>query len=364
MRVVSLLTTWKWFGVHIEMATVSEIQKLFLNKLVDGTGINLAAYPRAKVFLSESEFNLIAHDIKVLQTYVFNREIEFALINCAGINYLLFTGLDIALTHSDLTAIDNKTELSFAMLAYGATNRKAEVIKETLLENVFVDVNTDRIAWETVESYFPSIQTFEINVPLGATFDERQSFLRVMTLNALCQNAVKLVLPFETTTLQSYMDLANSRNDEIPLDNVIRSLGSNYWKFCYIDMYRCIERLLDVAWVHNYKTTLSSGLAPDVLYVKITKGFNISSHEWENIEYLFSLLPVRIKTVLDPVRNGKNYDKYIYELRNKLVHYLKDEAEINAIKNNEWNVIIQFMLLATFELYQQLYRFIKQLPNL
>lgn len=359
-----MLTTWKWFGAPIDMATVADIQNLFLSKLVEGTGINLGTYPKARVFLTEPEYNLLAHEIKVLNTYVFNREVEFALISCSGTNYLLISGLKNTLIHAEATPIDNRTELSFAMLAYGATSRKAEVTEETLLENVFVAADIERIDWETVEPYFPALQTFEVNVAVGATADEQQAFLRVMTLNALCQNPGTLVLPFDGATLQHYSDVANSGNDEIPLDNVIRSLGSNYWKFCYIDMYRCIERLLLIGWVHNYKTTLSSGLAPDVLYSEINERFKIAHHEWENIEYLFTLLPAGIKTMLDGVRNGVAYDKYIYELRNKLVHFQKDEAVINAIRNDEWNVIIQFMLLATLNLYQQLDGFIKQLPSL
>ena len=363
-RAVSLLTTWKWFGAPTDMATVADIQNLFLSKLVEGTGIHLGAYPKARVYLTEPEYNLLAHDIKVLNTYVFNREVEFALIECSGVKYLLITGLDNTLTHGDVTAIDNRIELSFAMLSYGATSRKAEVTRETLLENVFVAPDTDMIDWETVEPYFPAIQTFEVKVAVGATAEQQQAFLRVMTLNALCQNPDTLVLPFNGTTLQRYTDVANSGNDEIPLDNVIRSLGSNYWKFCYIDMYRCIERLLLVGWVHNYKTNLASGLAPDALYGKINGRFKIAHHEWENIEYLFTLLPASITTMLDGVRNGVAHDKYIYELRNKLVHFQKDEAVINAISNDEWNVIIQFMLVATLNLYQQLDGFIKLLPSL
>lgn len=363
-RVVSLLTTWKWFGAHTDMATVSDIQNLFLEKLVEGTGINKAAYPQARVFLTEPEYNLLAHDIRVLQTYVFNREIELALIDCSGITYLLITGLDNTLTHAYLTAIDNRTELSFAMLAHCTISRKVEVSEEILLENVFVAPDTDRIEWETVEPYFPKIQTFEVNYTLGATVEAQQALLRVMTLNGLCMNPGVLVLPFDGATLQCYLDVANSGNDEIPLDNVIRSLGSNYWKFCYIDMYRCIERLLLVGWVHNYKTTLSSGLAPNTLYSEITGKFKIAHHEWENIEYLFSLLPAGIKSMLDGVRNGESYHKFIYELRNQLVHYQKDEAVINAISKDDWNVIIQFMLVATLYLYRQLDGFIKQLPSL
>ena len=164
-------------------------------------------------------------------------------------------------------------------------------------------------------------------------------------------------------TLQKYVEIFDSGDQNISIDNLLHSLGSNYWKFCFVDIYRCIERLFVLAWVHNYKTTMQSSLTPNQIHDALKNRFRIEKHEKENIEYLFTLLDPATRALLTPASGGMNPDNYIYELRNKIVHYQKTETEIDGIDAGKWNVIVRFLLASILALYPQFSGYITDLPN-
>lgn len=347
------------------MANVADIQYRLFEKLALGTSINVVSYPNVRVFLTESEYNLTAHSISILQTYVFNRDIVFFLLESAETLYLISTGLDIPLPNGELVAVDNKVELSLFAIANGPSAKMESVSEERLLNEIFTDPEVEDVIWEDIEKYFPQIHTYEIKNPLDANEGARRYFLKTVAINALCLNPSILVLPFNVDTINMYLAIASCGNDEIPVDNILRSLGSNYWKFCYVDVYRCIERLLLIGWVQNYhQKDLLKTFKPNDLLTCMNDIFKVEHHEWDNIEYLFGQLPESVTSVLAPVIDGEKPFKYIYNLRNKIVHFQKDDKEVNVISDDKWNIIIQFMLKSTIELYRQLDAYVKQLPTL
>lgn len=342
---------------------MSEIQKRLFGKLTEGTGINIALYPDIRVRLERDEFDRVAQ-IKLLHSYVYNRAIAFALLNSFGKCYLIISGLESELPKGDVEVIDNQMELSFCMMANGPIVKNEEVSEERLKNEVFIQPGIIDVEWDAVEPLFPKILTYEVKMPLVTNLDQL-FFLKTKALTALCCNPQVLILPFNANTINRYLEISSCGNNEIPIDNVLRSLGSNYWKFCYIDIYRCIERLLLIGWVQNYhQNDILNTLTPNDLYICMNDVLKVEHHEKENIEYLFEKLPSSITSMLDPIVNGEKCFKYIYELRNKLVHFQKDETDINAINESDWNVIIQFMLQATIELYSQLDTYVRRLPSL
>lgn len=76
------------------------------------------------------------------------------------------------------------------------------------------------------------------------------------------------------------------------------------------------------------------------------------------------MLPRSVTSILDPVVKRERHFKYVYELRNKIVHFQKDDGEVSAITDDNWNTIMQFMLKATIELYNRLDIYVRQLPTL
>lgn len=345
------------------MATVKEVNKNIFKKLVEGTDINLDLFPSIRVFLTKEEHDRLASSLHVLSIYVFYRSVCFALAEMEGVNFFVTIGLKDELSSPTLQPVDNKVELCLAVIDRCNIEKVQSATELMLEETVFTSNDIADIKWCVVEGCFPAIQTYKITEEIGATDEERTIYLKRLALFSLCYHKNLLILDFEQDILNTYLNLLNGGNYNIPIDNILHSLGSNYWKFCYVDLYRCVERLYVMSWVHNYKTTLVSGLELHDMYEALHKKFKIEKYESMNLEHLFTLLKSSTNSILGAVSNGMRSDNYIYDLRNKIVHYQKNEAEIESIKESDWNVIVRFLLVAIMELYPIFDSYITALPE-
>ncbi len=349
------------------MATVREIKDAIFGRLVENTSISLTGFPNIRIFLTREEHDALANEVHLMSTYIFNRQICFALLESVGKVYFLTIGIDRELTITGFVACDNKKILSMMGIAATNTERLLSISESELVNKIFIDSTTENVEWDEVATFFPVIMTYEVLTSVGTTSPDYQVTLRHLSLYVLTCCPEALILSFEPATLQKYTDLLNLGDKNIPEDNLLHSLGSNYWRFCYVDVYRCVERLYRLGLVHNFKNNLSSNLAIDTLHATLKDRFlmktGIESHEDTNLNYLISLLSPTTKAILDPVRNGMNHDNYIYHLRNIIVHYQKNEAELDSIDNSKWNIIIRFLLTAISELYPMFTSYITALPD-
>ena len=345
------------------MATVKEIQMTVFDKLSEGTDIKLENYSKIRVFLTEEEYDRLAREVHLLSTYLFSRNLCFVLLEEGGKYYFVTFGLDKELISKILKPVENVIEITLTAIEKSGVERIPTVSEALLLEKVFISKETENVQWESIEEFFPEIQTYQVLDSVGTTKEDQSFYLKRLTLFAMCYHPELLILGFEGSTLQKYVETFDSGDQNLPIDNLLHSLGSNYWKFCFVDIYRCIERLFVLAWVHNYKTTMQSSLAANQVHDALKNRFHIEKHEKENIEYLFTLLDPATLTFLTPVSGGMNPSNYIYDLRNKIVHYQKNETEIDTIDAVKWNVIVRFLLSAILELYPKFSVYIAALPN-
>ena len=93
--------------------------------------------------------------------------------------------------------------------------------------------------------------------------------------------------------------------------------------------------------------------------------YSTEHHEDKNIASLYNLLPDNILDVLkdEEKGNAEKIAKYIYTLRNTIVHYQRTEAIIDQMSDVQWNKIIQFLLMAIPYLYDHLAIHIEELPD-
>lgn len=332
-------------------------------KLAIGTEIKLENYPKIRVFLEKEEYDRLAGEVHILSTYVFARGLSFAMAEEKGQYYFISFGLEKELTSKLLRPVENILEISLAAIEKSEVERVPSVSEALLIEKVFINNETEDVQWESIEEFFPVLQTYQILDNVGTTNEEYSTYLKRLALFGMCNHPEQLILGFEGSTLQKYIDVLDSGDLNIPTDNVLHSLGSNYWKFCFVDIYRCVERLFVLAWVHNYKTTMQSSLTPDQVHDALKNRFHVEKHEKDNIAYLFTLLSPATCALLSPASRGMNPENYIYDIRNKIVHYQKNEAEIDGIDTGTWNVIVRFLLQAILELYPMFSGYITALPN-
>ena len=302
------------------------------------------------------------HDVLPKATLCFGRNQIASIYKYKGLNYLIVPNVYENVSLTSLSLVDDIKEISFVYIVSNSISPSESATEAELEEHIFIDENVKDIQWEEITPFFPKFSLFQIN---DAVLDnELPLYLKRMCIAFVCETKEMQQLPYDNDTIAAFVDIANSTDVNIPYDNILRSLLSYHWKFCFIDLYRCQERLLLLAWVEEFKNSMNSGLSLSDLHGKMKYRYKTEHHERENMQSLYNFLP---QTILDSLTSADTTIKkanYIYELRNKIVHYQRTDFEVESKPDSEWNMIVSFVLKTIPFLYNKFSQHITELPDL
>ncbi|WP_124328722.1 hypothetical protein [Desulfonema ishimotonii] len=77
----------------------------------------------------------------------------------------------------------------------------------------------------------------------------------------ISKNFEKLSLPFSETTLLDFEKTFIEDSPHIPYENLLLSLTSVHWKYSFLDIYRCLERLFPIVALDNFHQELNLGIS-------------------------------------------------------------------------------------------------------
>ena len=342
---------------------VSDLQSDLFKLLTLRTSIQLESFPRIKVFLSDKDYDSVRRDVTLVVQLRFGRDQIACIYEYVGENYLVLPSEFEEIKIPSLEAAPDLVPIQFIHLITNRIEPKDNASDGELKEYIFVDPSVMFVDWEAILKFFPSFTMFKITDSLPADEKEKLKYLKRLCIESVCQNSSLLQLPFDSDTLNSFSSIASSIDSNIPYDNVLRSLLSYQWKFCFIDLYRCQERLLLLAWVDEFKNTMNSSLPINDLYNAMKSRYNTEHHEDENMRSLYRLLPQNILDIMTKANNPETKANYIYKLRNRIVHFQHSDADIETMKDEEWNLIVRFVLESIPYLYNKLKNYIIELPG-
>lgn len=212
----------------------------------------------------------------------------------------------------------------------------------------YYDEHYDGHDFEGLLNFFPSIQIY-ITCIIDKNYDV---FLNRMAIDYFCSNKNTTILPFTISSIDSYLYLSNTYNNLLPLDNILRSITASSWRYCFLDLYRCIENLYEIGNIYRYYDSFKSELDFNAFYNKLTKGPNIKGSELTSLDELFSLLTKQSNSMLDAIKDSSDEknSKFIYNLRNSIVHHRPDICDIE-LSDDEWEQIVVYLLLCIDILY-------------
>lgn len=342
---------------------IKEMQSKLFNLLNQRAGIDLGQYPKAQVFVTEEEYDALHKDVLRKATLRYGRGQIASIYEYKSINYLIVPELYENVSVTTLSPVDDIKEIGYVYIVENSISPLETATKEELEEHIFDDENVKDIQWTLISNYFPAYSIFQINDSLPENDAEIHLYLKRLCIALVCETKEIHQLPFDSHTLTAFMDIANSTDDNIPYDNILRSLLSYHWKFCFIDLYRCQERLLKLAWVEEFKQSMNSTLALSELHGKMSGRF-MQPRERDNMQYLYNLLPQPILTILTKSDTSSSKADFVYDLRNKIVHFQRTDAEVDSISESDWNMIIRFVLETIPFLYGSFSQHIMELPDL
>lgn len=342
---------------------ISDVQTELFKLLTKRTSIQLDSYPDIKVFLSREDYEAVRRDVIPVVQLRFGKDQIASIYEYVGNNYLVLPSIYEEIKIPSLEAAPDSMSVQFIHLVTNQIEPTEKATEDELLQYIFVDPSVEVVDWEVILKFFPSYTMFKINDSLPADEKEKLICLKRLCIEAVCQTCSLLQLPFDNDTINAFSTIASSADNNIPYDNILRSLLSYHWKFCFIDLYRCQERLLMLAWVDEFKKNISSTLTLHDLYIQMSARYKTEHHEDKNIRSLYKLLPQDILDILTNVAETEKKADYIYQLRNTIVHFQHSDAEIEAMKNDVWNMIVRFVLESIPYLYNKLQQYIVELPG-
>lgn len=328
---------------------VNEIQKSIFVKLSAGLELKDNDISKASIFLGKDEFQLLANGIKIKISEKISPTNTFTFVRIDECKYLLVTGDFADFSIEECMEVDDIIPVFLLAIVDLNIPCLKDISGHKLLDEVFIG-EKKRLCWSSIAEYFPKMCLYQLKDSWDDDVDSAEYYLRTLIASICLSNQQCLSLSFNDQTIQKYVDLINSGDTNVPIDNILHSLLANNWKFSFLDVYRIIEHLFDISWIHKYQVEL--GCTKTVTEIRgAFKKLNVETHEDRCMEYLFTHIKQTTTDVLTPIVHGVNVGKYIYQMRNEIVHFQKSDNKINQLDGNTWNLLIQFMLMSIMELY-------------
>lgn len=210
---------------------------------------------------------------------------------------------------------------------------------------------------------YASVCSYLIKDQLPALGSERQQFIIKILFEHELQTLSLSVLHFKNDTVRAYGKVLNNTCKHIPIENVFLSLLERKYKFCYLDLFRCIERLFKISMTHEFEKTLQSAIQRSKI-ADFVKRYAGNGHQENQIQYLFTLLPTSITDIVNSAFVGDvNVGNIFYDTRNDIVHYRISASSYESFTDVQWNALIQFCLLAIDALYTEFDNYINEIPG-
>ena len=273
------------------------------------------------------------------------------LVSCTGINYFVTVGYHDVSMPSQLIPEDTTVGIFLTLVLEREIPILSNIDNWYILNKIIIPfedpANPIPYSLEDFVDCFPEFNVFRINDAIS----DYNVMLDKLSISLLCKNNDLLLLNLPVDVLNLYMGLVNSGYKNLNYDNLWRSISANEWRYCFIDLYRCIEVLFNITRTLELNDNISSRKSLNNLFTFSWENLRDYYHEDQMLEGIISSLSPaaqRKLSTITPIKNAKGY----YALRNSIVHG-KRIKYYNSIlkKEKDWLKIIDFSLTAIDELY-------------
>ncbi|HEY9673685.1 MAG TPA: hypothetical protein V6D11_19750 [Waterburya sp.] len=220
-----------------------------------------------------------------------------------------------------------------------------------IANEIFYESDQQRIKYDfsLVAKFFEPISVYQIQNDSPFLNQDDIDIIRLSGFYAL-KNRQLISLNFSALTLSTFEKLFIEGSKNIPCENLLLSLVSVYWKYAFLDVYRCIENLFCISALEDLhkKIKIADSLLKFSSDVENYIGWR--PKENEALNKLIDNSPEEaiscfqeIKVFIDNQEKGK-YGELIYRIRNSIVHFRPATEEIKLDDEN-WDKLINSSLL-------------------
>jgi hypothetical protein len=196
-------------------------------------------------------------------------------------------------------------------------------------------------------------------IPENSPFIEKNDLdlIRISGFYAL-KNSQLIALNFSRETLDKFENVFFEGSESIPYENLLFSLVSVSWKYSFLDIYRCIERLFSIAFWADFHKNLKIEDSLLKFSADVENHTQWKPKEIDAVNKLIKDSPEEacrllreIKSFIDGTEEGDCGD-LVYKIRNSIVHFRPANQSINLDDKN-WDMLIRASLYIVEYWYKQ-----------
>jgi hypothetical protein len=220
-----------------------------------------------------------------------------------------------------------------------------------IANEIFYESDQQRIKYDfsLVAKFFEPISVYQIQNDSPFVNQDDIDIIRLSGFYAL-KNRQLISLNFSVLTLSTFEKLFIEGSKNIPCENLLLSLVSVYWKYAFLDVYRCIENLFCISALEDFHKKLKIADSLLKFSADVENYIGWRPKENEALNKLIDNSPEEaissfreIKVFIDGQEEGK-YGELIYRVRNSIVHFRPATEEIKLDDEN-WDKLINSSLL-------------------
>jgi len=220
-----------------------------------------------------------------------------------------------------------------------------------IADKIFYESDQQKIKYDfsLVSKFFEPFSIYQIQENSPFVNQNDIDIVRLSGFYAL-KNRQLISLNFSELTITRFEKLFLEGSKNIPCENLLLSLVSVYWRYAFLDVYRCIENLFCISALEDFHKKLKIADSLLKFSADVENYIGWRPKENEALNKLIDNSPEEaivcfreIKVFTDGQEEGK-YGELIYRVRNSIVHFRPATEEIKLDDEN-WDKLINSSLL-------------------
>lgn len=306
------------------------------------------------IHISEDEFSKINHSsVKYAPLKI--AQLRFAVIEHNNSFYLYIIGTsNIEIENQDFIPADINNCLFLCIVKTAMLRIRNSKTVADITENIYPieDGSDPGYELDTILQLFEPFVVYKVPEQDIKT----EIALKTNIGKILLANQDYIYLRFSERTMGSFSRYFDNGNYD---DNMFNSTLAYCWRYCFLDVYRCIEPFFRHMILYNLKNDIGYANSLEELYDRVAHHLNWKPNETTSMESLFqNHIPVELQQKIIDLNIGEAPDekpgKSIYRLRNRIVHHQGVSSDIeNLYTEDKWNLLVEYLIEAIIEFHKR-----------
>jgi hypothetical protein len=303
-------------------------------------------------------------NLAIVKEQLISPKLKTALFEFEGQQYFVVVGCQ----HQEDIELENVvefTEMNAGIFTALLFELKVSLIQKAnyleMIEDIFYESSEQTIRYElsSIIKFFEPLCVYKIdnNCPFNGGEDE--DLIRLSGFYIL-KNKQLISLGFSSNTLDKFEKIFFEGSEAIPYENLLLSIVAIAWKYSFLDIYRCIERLFCIAALEEFHTKLQITHSILQFSTDIEDHIDWKPKEDKSLKKIIEESPEEATNLLREIKTfiyGEaegNHGDLIYKIRNSIVHFRgTNKAMYSSLNDLHWDKLINSSLLIVEHWYDK-----------